>query len=216
MQHGEDGGELLGGGGASGRFGGGVFRALGAGCVFEGAELFEEVGQNAAGGGGLCEFGGWGEDAEGGVFGELFDGVEEGGGVAREIEAGDLETVEKQAGAAGVEVVGGDAFEDEGEGELDAGAVGYLVGRKGEGAEAGLAGGGVFDGAAGGVVVVAERLVAETGRAASAAVGVDVATLVAGGVGWRGEVGGHGGSFWSGKWLVVSGKWWWPPRWFRG
>jgi hypothetical protein len=40
-----------------------------------------------------------------------------------EVETGDLEAVEEQAGAAGVNVVGGDALEDFSDGGLDAGAV---------------------------------------------------------------------------------------------
>lgn len=170
--------------------------------------MVEQFGEHG-GGGGVGELGGWGEVAECGVYSELFDGVDEGGGVAGQVEAGDLEAVEEQAGAAGVEVVGGDAFEDLAEGELDAGAVGDLAGGEGVGAEAGLAGGGVLDGATGGVVVVAEGFVAEAGRAATAAVGVDVAALVARGVVGRfgGEVGGHTGSSWLG-----SREWrGWPP-----
>jgi hypothetical protein len=42
---------------------------------------------------------------------------------AREVGAGDLEAVEEQSGAFGVEVVGGEATEDFGDGELDGGAV---------------------------------------------------------------------------------------------
>jgi hypothetical protein len=40
-----------------------------------------------------------------------------------EVEAGDLEAVEEEAGAAGVDVVGGDALEDFADGGLDGGAV---------------------------------------------------------------------------------------------
>jgi hypothetical protein len=40
-----------------------------------------------------------------------------------EVEAGDLEAVEEQAGSFGVEVVGGDALEDEADGGLDGRAV---------------------------------------------------------------------------------------------
>jgi hypothetical protein len=42
---------------------------------------------------------------------------------AREVGRGDLEAVEEQAGALGVEVVGGEAAEDFGDGELDGGAI---------------------------------------------------------------------------------------------
>ena len=40
-----------------------------------------------------------------------------------EVAAGDLEGVEEEAGAAGVELVAGDALDDEAEGVLDGGAV---------------------------------------------------------------------------------------------
>jgi hypothetical protein len=61
--------------------------------------------------------------------GDLFDdfggfgfGVAVGGGFG-EVEAGDLEAVEEEAGAAGVDVVGGDALENFADGLLDGGAV---------------------------------------------------------------------------------------------
>jgi hypothetical protein len=66
----------------------------------------------------LADFGAWGEDAEGGVDDDLFYslcwglgfGGFFGGGLGfGEVEAGDLEAVEEQAGAAGVDVVGGDS-----------------------------------------------------------------------------------------------------------
>ena len=41
----------------------------------------------------------------------------------REVDGGDLEAVEQEAGAAGVDLVGGDAAEDLADGELDGGAV---------------------------------------------------------------------------------------------
>jgi hypothetical protein len=40
-----------------------------------------------------------------------------------EVEAGDLEAVEEEAGAAGVDVVSGDALENLADGGLDGGAV---------------------------------------------------------------------------------------------
>jgi hypothetical protein len=43
--------------------------------------------------------------------------------VLAEVEAGDLEAVEKEAGAARIDGVGGDALEDFADGELDGGAV---------------------------------------------------------------------------------------------
>ena len=87
----------------------------------------------------------------------------------------DLEVVEQAAGAGGVEVVGGDAGEDlRGDGEgggavLDDGELEGLVG-----VEVAEFSGGRF-GAAGGVVVVAELLAAQGGRAALEAGEVDVA-----------------------------------------
>ncbi|HEX3374120.1 MAG TPA: hypothetical protein VHS13_07925 [Edaphobacter sp.] len=92
-----------------------------------------------------------------------------------EVEAGDLEAVEEESGAAGVDVVGGDALEDLADRALDGGAV------FGQGEFEGRATGsaGVGCGFAGGVVVVAEVLAAEAGAAAAVAVGEDVAALVA-------------------------------------
>jgi hypothetical protein len=40
-----------------------------------------------------------------------------------EVEAGDLEAVEEEAGAAGIDVVGGDALQDLADGGLDGGAI---------------------------------------------------------------------------------------------
>jgi len=79
-------------------------------------------------GGGLAatvfdDFGGWSEGAEVVVVGEFFDGRCDRIDVLAEVEAGDLETVEKQAGAARVDGVGGDALQDFSDGELDGGAV---------------------------------------------------------------------------------------------
>ena len=102
-----------------------------------------------------------------------------------EVEAGDLETVEEQAGAAWVDFVGGDLLEHLAEALLDGAAV-LGVGED-EAGLAALAGGGVLDGTAGVVVVVAEAvgaLGAADGRAAAAAaVGEDVAALEASGFG---------------------------------
>jgi hypothetical protein len=76
-----------------------------------------------------------------------------------EVEAGDLEAVEEETGAAGVDVVGGDALEDLADGVLDGGTV------FGEGDfEGGCAGGCGF---AGGVVVVAEVFSTEAWAAAA-------------------------------------------------
>ena len=141
------------------------------------------------------DFGDW--------LGELFARVGFG-----EIAAGNLEAVEEQAGAAGVELIGGDAAENFADGELDAEAIGE-VGREGK---AGLRGGGScramktrgalagLDGAARAVVEVAEELAAtlgalgaaEGGATAAAAVGEEVAALEAGGFGVGRVVVSHG------------------------
>jgi hypothetical protein len=134
----------------------------------------------------VADFGGWGEGAEFRVACDLFDGF--GLSIAfgcsfvcglwfGEIEAGDLESVEEEGGAAGVDVVGGDALENLTDGELDGGAVfgqGKVEG--GAAASALLRVGGRL---AGGVVVVAEVFSAEAWAAAAVAVGEDVAALVA-------------------------------------
>jgi hypothetical protein len=95
---------------------------------------------------------------------------------AGKVEAGDLEAIEEQAGAARVEIVGGDALQDLADGELDGRAV--FGHDELKGAEPGLAGGGVFNRSAGGVVEVAELLVAEADAATAAALREDVAALV--------------------------------------
>jgi hypothetical protein len=111
------------------------------------------------------------------MAGGLFDEFGVGGGRFGEVEAGDLEAVEEEAGAAGVDVVGGDALEDLADGVLDGGT----VFREGdfEGGAAAPAGAGVGCGFAGGVVVVAEVFSAEAWAAAAVAVGEDVTALEA-------------------------------------
>src|SRR3979490_3242193 len=124
----------------------------------------------------------------GGLFDEFgLDGLRFG-----EVEAGDLEAVEEEAGAAGVDVVGGDALEDLADGELDGGSV-FGEGTF-EGGAAGWAGAGVRCGFSGGVVVVAEVFSAEAWAAAAVAVGEDVAALVTFGCFGLGVVGGGGWS----------------------
>ena len=93
-----------------------------------------------------------------------------------EVGAGDLEAVEEEAGAAGVDVVGGDALEDLADGGLDGGAV--FGEREVKGGAATAAAAWVGYGLAGGVVVVAEVLPAEAWAGAAASVGEDVAALV--------------------------------------
>ncbi|WP_125484798.1 hypothetical protein [Edaphobacter aggregans] len=88
-----------------------------------------------------------------------------------------MQAVEEEAGAAGVDLVAGDAAEDFADGELDGGAV-FGHGEVEEGG-AGLAVARVLDWAAGGVVVVAEVFVAQAWATAAVAVGEDVAALVA-------------------------------------
>ena len=73
---------------------------------------------------------------------------------------GDLEAVEEEAGAAGIEPVGGDAGEDFADRELDGGSV--LGHGEGKGSLAGAAAAELRDGLAGGVVVVAEVFAAKT------------------------------------------------------
>ncbi len=131
------------------------------------------------------DFAGWCECSEGGVGGGFFDelwffcvvvAAFFGDGFG-EVEGGDLEAVEEQAGSSGVDFVGGDALEDFSDGGLDGGAV-FGQG-EGEGVGAAASGLWVYDGFARGVVVVAELFGAEGGALAAAAVGEDVAALVA-------------------------------------
>ena len=93
--------------------------------------------------------------------------------VAGDVEGGELESVEEGSGAAAVDVVGGEVDDDGADGLLDGGAGG---GRgQGEGVAAGVAGLGVGDGLALGVVEVAVVLGAEGVAAAAASVVEDVA-----------------------------------------
>ncbi len=152
---------------------------------FEGGE---EAGRDAVFGRcvgvGVADFEARGHGAVGGIGDDLFDygfrGVGSEAGLG-EVEGGDLEAVEEEAGAFWVDVVGGDAAEDFADGDLDGSAV------FGEGeVEGGLAratGARVADGLAGGVVEVAELFAAEAGAPAAAAFGMDVAALEALGCG---------------------------------
>ena len=157
------------------------------------------MGEGGAGLGG-GDFGAGGEDAVGGVEGDLFYGlihglgggggfVAGGSGVAAaggwgvgffglfgEGGVGDLQAVEEEAGAAGVDVVGGDALQDFADGLEDGGAVFGQGDVEGGAAAAALLR--VGDGFSGGVVVVAEVFASEAGAGAAAAVGEDVAALV--------------------------------------
>lgn len=138
----------------------------------------------AAEGVGVREFGEGGYGAVDGVGDDLFDELlfvlfasPKGWPGLGEVGCGDLETVEEEACAAGVDGVRGDAAEDFADGELDGAAV--FGQREVEGGLAGAARAGVGDGLAGGVVEVAEVFPAERGAAAAAAFGVDVAALEA-------------------------------------
>jgi hypothetical protein len=93
-----------------------------------------------------------------------------------EVEAGDLEAIEKKTCAARVDVVGGDALKDFSDGGLDGGTV-FWQGQV-EGGAAAAAAARIGDGFSGGVVVVAELFCAEAWALAAAAVGEDVAALV--------------------------------------
>lgn len=82
-----------------------------------------------------------------------------------EVERGDLAGVEEEAGAFGVDLVGGDALGDLGDCHRDGGAV--VERRQVEDVGAAAAFGWLRDGFAGGVVVVAEVLMAEAGALAA-------------------------------------------------
>jgi hypothetical protein len=93
-----------------------------------------------------------------------------------EVEAGDLEAIEKKTCAARVDVVGGDALKDFSDGGLDGGTV-FGQGQV-EGGAAAAAAARIGDGFSGGVVVVAELFCAEAWTGAAVSVGEDVAALV--------------------------------------
>ena len=166
------------------------------GVGFQEAEALVEHGDVAEPAFGFGDLGGRGDGAVDGVEGDLFDllrGVVEVGVLAcgwgfGEVGAGDLEAVEEESGAAGVDVVGGDAAEDLADGGLDGGAVFGMGEVEGGASAAALAW--IGDRAAGGVVEVAELLVAEAGALAAAAFGEDVAALALGFGGGCGA--GHG------------------------
>jgi hypothetical protein len=93
-----------------------------------------------------------------------------------EVGGGDLESVEEDSGAFVVQLAAGDAGEDVAQGDLDGGGV--VDGRDGEDGElAATVGGGAK--AAGALVVIAEVLAAESGRAASTALGEDMTAEIA-------------------------------------
>jgi hypothetical protein len=145
--------------------------------------------------------GGWefGLRSDGTELGVEDDFVDRGGGDAvgvvhlfGEVEAGDLEAVEEQAGVPRVELFGGEALEDESDGGLDGGAV-FGEGELERVVGLGL---GATGATASGVVVVAEVFVAQADGSATVSVVEDVAALKA--PGFFGF--GHGlplGIFWS-------------------
>jgi hypothetical protein len=134
---------------------------------------------------------GKGEEAEFRVLFDVGDGL---GGVhgvflPGEVERGDLEAVEEETGAAGIEFVRCEAKDHFGDGALDGGALVRAGEGKGEAAGfsafrgllAVFAGFELFllDGLAGGVVEEAEDFLAERGTSAAMAAGEDVAALEA-------------------------------------
>ena len=159
------------------------FRVFGYGVDFGQGDVVaeaveQEVGEGWVGGGGL-ELVLGGEEAVDGVGDDFFDGFGGFGGGFGEVERGDLQAVEEQAGALGVKTAVGDALQDQADGGLDGASV--LGEGQVEGGE-GVARIGWFRGS-GGVVVVAEDFGAERRAAAAAAVVVDVAALIVFGLG---------------------------------
>jgi hypothetical protein len=156
------------------------------------AAWFFGFGLAGFGGLGCAEFGFGSEDSVFGVEDGFFDGGECFFGFQQgwkrcgfgQVEGGDLETVEEQAGAARVYSVERDAAEDDADGGLDGGTV-FGVGQD----EGGLGGFGVGleasarsefrngNGWASGVVVVAKYFFAEADAAATVSVGEDMAAL---------------------------------------
>jgi hypothetical protein len=139
--------------------------------------------------GGFDELGAGCEGAVGWVLDDLFDGgfggfLGRGFALAREVEGGDLEAVEQEAGAAGVDFVERDAAEGLGDGDLDGAAV--LDEGEGEGGAAAFALACVPNWDTGGVVEVTKFFVAQADGAAAEAAGENVAALEAHG-GWRGD-----------------------------
>lgn len=113
----------------------------------------------------MRHLGAGGEVAEPGFSDDIFDSLYcyffEFGVLPGQVEAGDLKAVEEKTGAAGVNIVGGDALEDLADGELDGAAIFGQGKTEGRAAAAALAR--VGDGLSGGVVVVTELLGAEAG-----------------------------------------------------
>jgi hypothetical protein len=144
------------------------------------AELFEHDAGEGPGAAFFAVFGLGREWAEGLVGDDAVDHLDVAGGVfvlfgfgVLKVDAGDLEAVEEEAGAFGVDLVARDAGEDFADGELDGGVV-FEDGQVEVWGRLGASGG-----FAGGVVVVAERFAAKRGAAAAVSVGEDVSALIA-------------------------------------
>jgi hypothetical protein len=123
---------------------------------------------------GRVDLGDGSEGAVGSVEEDFVDGFDGRRCRFGQIERGDLEGVEEEPGAFGVEAAAGDALGDEGDGGLDGGTVfelGKLEVGVGVGERVARFGG------AGGVVVVAEVLMTQTFATAAMAVGKDVTAL---------------------------------------
>ncbi len=163
---------------------------LGCCCGLIGFEhAFKDALNEASGTVVLVEFGNGSESAESWVEDDFFDQMGfllcSGSAClcsfAGQVHAGGLQAVEEEAGSLGVDLIAGDAAEDFADGGLDGAAVfGQWQVKLGL---ATVAASYVLDGAAGGVVVVAEVLVTEAGTAAAATVGEDMAALIAFGFG---------------------------------
>jgi hypothetical protein len=140
--------------------------------------FFDEEGDGTLSLGNSGDFGSGCEDAEGRIDGDLFDSLRFGlcGLEFGKVKARDLETVEEQTGAAGIDLVRGDALNDLADRGLDGGAV--FGQREGEGGGAAASMARVLNWFTCGVVVVAELLLAEAWAGAAVAVGEDVAALV--------------------------------------
>ena len=157
------------------------------GGAFEEGEKLGDEGGGGVWGDGRRELGGEGDGAQVRVSDGVLDGVGLGirGPGAREVDGGDLEAVEEEPRAAGVELVGGEAIEDLADGDLDGAAILGIGEGEGGGAELALREidslGLGTEGAstAGVVVVVAEILAAKAGASAAVAVGEDVTALEA-------------------------------------
>jgi hypothetical protein len=121
-------------------------------------------------------FGGWGDCAELRVLTDFFYGNGTIFGLEfGQVEAGDLEAVEQKAGAAEIDVVGGDTLEDFADGVLDGGAV--FGQHEVEGFAALTACDWSGDRFAAGVVVVAKIFFPKRRTATTMASGKDVAAL---------------------------------------